>query len=64
MHQQQYEKLSHYRFTKVAAPKRMVITGNEALALGAVKAGMKFYAPTHDALQRDPPHPRSLAGTA
>lgn len=26
------------------APKRMVLTGNEAIALGAVKGGLKFYA--------------------
>lgn len=27
-----------------AAPKRMLLTGNEALAMGAIKAGVKFYA--------------------
>lgn len=42
--QQHYEHLSHYRLSKTAAPKRMVLSGNEAIALGAVKAGMKFYA--------------------
>ena len=26
------------------APKRMLLTGNEALAMGAIKAGVKFYA--------------------
>jgi len=26
------------------APKRMLLTGNEAVALGAIKAGVKFYA--------------------
>lgn len=29
---------------KRAAPRRMLLTGNEALAMGAVKAGVKFYA--------------------
>jgi 2-oxoglutarate/2-oxoacid ferredoxin oxidoreductase subunit alpha len=42
--QQQYEKHSHHRLTAVKAPKRMVMTGNEAIALGAVAAGMKFFA--------------------
>jgi 2-oxoglutarate ferredoxin oxidoreductase subunit alpha len=32
------------KLTAVKAPKRMVITGNEAIALGAVRAGLKFYA--------------------
>ncbi len=42
---ERYGHHSHYRLTPVAdAPKRMVITGNEALALGAVKGGLKFYA--------------------
>jgi 2-oxoglutarate ferredoxin oxidoreductase subunit alpha len=29
---------------KREAPKRMLLTGNEALAMGAIKAGVKFYA--------------------
>ena len=28
----------------VKAPKRMVLTGNEAAAIGAIKSGMKFYS--------------------
>jgi len=29
---------------RVDAPKRMLLTGNEAVAMGAIKAGVKFYA--------------------
>ncbi|MBN2171808.1 MAG: 2-oxoacid:acceptor oxidoreductase subunit alpha [Candidatus Krumholzibacteriota bacterium] len=32
------------RLAPVAAPPRMLVTGNEALAIGALKAGLKFYA--------------------
>ena len=40
-----YSHHSHYRLTPIkGAPQRMVLTGNEATALGAVKAGLKFYA--------------------
>ncbi len=39
-----YSHHSHYQLKAVKAPKRMVLTGNEALALGAVQAGLKFYA--------------------
>jgi len=36
---------SHVRLRAVeGAPQRLVLTGNEALALGAVQAGLKFYA--------------------
>ena len=32
------------KLTKVGGKKRMVLTGNEAVGLGAIKAGCKFYA--------------------
>ncbi|RME32086.1 2-oxoacid:acceptor oxidoreductase subunit alpha [Candidatus Woesearchaeota archaeon] len=40
-----FAALNHYRLTPIPnAPKRMVLTGNEAIALGAVSAGLTFYA--------------------
>lgn len=42
--QERYGHHSRYRLSPIAAPKRMVLTGNEAIALGAVKGGLKFYA--------------------
>lgn len=39
-----YGHHNDYVLRKISAPKRMVLTGNEAIALGAVKGGMKFYA--------------------
>lgn len=39
-----YSHYSNFCLKKIKAPKRMMLTGNEAIALGAVKAGLKFYA--------------------
>lgn len=42
---ERYRHQSSFTLTPVTdAPKRMVVTGNEAIALGAVKAGLKLYA--------------------
>lgn len=39
-----FEKDFGHRMPKVGGKKRMLLTGNEAVALGAIKAGCKFYA--------------------
>ncbi len=39
-----YGHLDQYRLTRIPGPRRIVLTGNEAMALGAVKAGCTFYA--------------------
>ncbi len=42
--QQHFAGLTAYRLEPREAPKRMVLTGNEAIALGALSAGLTFYA--------------------
>ncbi len=41
---EKYRHLSQFTLHTVDSPKRMVLTGNEAIALGAVKGGLKIYA--------------------
>lgn len=36
--------LNEFHLHPIDAPKRMVLTGNEALALGAIQGGLKFYS--------------------
>lgn len=39
-----YSHHAHFELGKVSKEKRLVLTGNEAIALGAVAGGLKFYA--------------------
>ncbi len=41
---QEYGHLSHYKLSPVKAPERMIVSGNEAVALGAIAAGLHFFA--------------------